>query len=48
LGAADICLVLIMQSVLVEPVVKSSLEINVISEIAGTGRSNKEMWLVGN
>lgn len=37
LSAADVGLVLVVHSVLVEPVVKSGLEVDVVSEVAGTG-----------
>jgi hypothetical protein len=48
LGPSDIGLVLIVHSVLVEPVVKVGLEVDVISEVAGTGGGDKELGFVGH
>lgn len=39
--------VLIMDSVLVEPVVKVGLEVDMVSEISWPGRRNKKLRLVG-
>lgn len=37
-----------MDSVLVEPVVQSGLEVDVVAEVAGTGGSGEELRLVGD
>lgn len=39
---------LVVNSVLVEPVIEGCFEIDVISEISRAGWSHKEMWLIGN
>jgi hypothetical protein len=46
LGAPDVGLVLVMDSVLIEPVVDVSLEVDVVSEVAGAGRGHEETVLV--
>lgn len=48
LGAADVGLMLVVNSVLVEPVVESGFEIDVVAEVAGAGRGDEEVRLVGN
>ena len=48
LGSSDVCFVLVMGSVLVEPVIDVRLEINVVTKVAGPGRGGEELRLFGD
>ncbi len=48
LRAADVGLLLIVDSVLVEPVVEGHFEVDVVAEVAGPCRGDEEVRLVGH
>ena len=48
LCSSDVSLVLIVNSVLIEPVVNVSLEVNVISEVSRSGRCHEEAVFIGD
>lgn len=48
LGSSNVGFVLVVDSVLVEPVVDVGLEVDVVSEVSGSGRGDKEAVFVGD
>jgi len=48
LSSTNVGLVLVVYSVLVEPVIKCWFEINMVSEISRTSWGHKEMWFIRN
>lgn len=47
MSSFDFSLMFVIYSVFVEPVIDGGLEIDVITEVAWSGRSDKELSLVG-
>lgn len=48
LGSSDFSLMLIIYSVFIEPVVNGRLEIDMVTEVTGSGGGHEELSLVGN
>jgi len=48
LSSSDVSLLFIMHSILIEPIIESYFEINMISEVSRPRWSHKKLWLIRN